>query len=742
MSRNACVAALVGNPNAGKSALFNALTGARQKIANYPGVTVERKAGRLILPSGEPMELVDLPGSYGLNATSPDEEVTRKVIMGEQVGQAQPDVLVIVLDASNLEQHLVFAQEVLELGRPTVVALNMVDLAERDGLTLDPAALETALGVPVIPTVAVRRRGWPNCPPRSRKRAIACLAKPRRARTSRCPNAGCWRTRWRMARSFRKPPSIAFTPGWTACCCILAWSADPAGAAVRGVPGGVQLGYAFADVLDAGVSGIGDLVKTALPPSLARDLLTDGVIAGVGAVIVFLPQILILFFFILTMEATGYMARAAFLMDRLMATVGLSGRSFIPLLSSFACAIPGIMATRSITDPKDRLTTILIAPLMTCSARLPVYAVIIAAFIPHRTVGPGFGLQGLVLFGLYVFGMVGAMVVALVLRRSVTKGAASGFIMELPKYQLPTVKDLALGLFQRAWIFLRRAGTMIFTVTVVLWFLLNFPARARGRARWTPRSPGTSPTGWPWWWNRWLQPRYRAGDHPRHGRARSGGQLARHDLCRGQRERRGCAGERAGGSAQGALDAADRAGVPGLVRVRAAVHVDDRGHPARNERVEMAGVHARLPVRPGLSGGGRDLLDGTGLRAGVVLPRVVERTGADSPCRRALARPASTFTRDTIDGRQRQQGHSGRQSGADPEVRSFQNGGKVCNLRIATSETWKDRNRASGRNAPNGTAWRSSPKVWRRGRTVPAQGQQGLYRRPAPHPQVAGPVGQ
>jgi ferrous iron transport protein B len=200
-------------------------------------------------------------------------------------------------------------------------------------------------------------------------------------------------------------------------------------------------------------------------------------------VIVFLPQILILFFFILTMEATGYMARAAFLMDRLMATVGLSGRSFIPLLSSFACAIPGIMATRSITDPKDRLTTILIAPLMTCSARLPVYAVIIAAFIPHRTVGPGFGLQGLVLFGLYVFGVVGAMVVALVLRRSVTKGAASGFIMELPKYQLPTVKDLALGLFQRAWIFLRRAGTMIFTVTVVLWFLLNFPRAGEGQSQ-------------------------------------------------------------------------------------------------------------------------------------------------------------------------------------------------------------------------------------------------------------------
>lgn len=484
MSRNACVAALVGNPNAGKSALFNALTGARQKIANYPGVTVERKAGRMILPSGEPMELVDLPGSYGLDATSPDEEVTRKVIMGEQVGQAQPDVLVIVLDASNLEQHLVFAQEVLELGRPAVVALNMVDLAERDGLTLDPAALETALGVPVIPTVAVRRRGLAEL--------SAAIAEARdRVSDGTAPRAHVTLPERRMlAHEMAHGAILAETAKHRIHArmdrvLLHPWLGPPILLALLFVVFQAVFSWAtpFADALDAGVSAFGDLVKTELPPSLARDLLTDGVIAGVGAVIVFLPQILILFFFILTMEATGYMARAAFLMDRLMATVGLSGRSFIPLLSSFACAIPGIMATRSITDPRDRLTTILIAPLMTCSARLPVYAVIIAAFIPHRTVGPGFGLQGLVLFGLYVFGVVGAMVVALVLRRSVTKGAASGFIMELPKYQLPTVKDLALGLFQRAWIFLRRAGTMIFTVTVVLWFLLNFPRAGEGQSQ-------------------------------------------------------------------------------------------------------------------------------------------------------------------------------------------------------------------------------------------------------------------
>ena len=478
MTRGPIVAALVGNPNAGKSALFNALTGARQKIANYPGVTVERKAGRLVLPNGEPVELVDLPGSYGLASTSPDEEVTRRVIMGEQEGQARPDVLVVVLDSSNLEQHLVFAQEVIELGRPTVVALNMIDLAERDGLTLDPAALQEALGVPVIPTVAVRRRGLVELGqaiadardhvvehPHSRPHVTL---PERRMLAHEMANAAILsetqrhRLHARMDKLLLHPwlgPVILFGLLFVVFQAVFSWATP------------------FADALDGGVSALGDAVKAAM----LRDLVTEGIIAGVGSVLVFLPQILILFFFILTMEATGYMARAAFLMDRLMAGVGLSGRSFIPLLSSFACAIPGIMATRSITDPKDRLTTILIAPMMTCSARLPVYAVIIAAFIPNTNLGGGIGLQGLVLFALYVAGIVGAMVVALVLRRSVTKGAASGFIMELPKYQLPTVKDLALGLFQRAWIFVRRAGTMIFSVTVILWLLLNFPRAEAGQ---------------------------------------------------------------------------------------------------------------------------------------------------------------------------------------------------------------------------------------------------------------------
>ena len=475
-------AALVGNPNAGKSALFNALTGARQKIANYAGVTVERKSGRLLLPSGEPVELVDLPGSYGLHATSPDEEVTRKVILGLFPGEAAPDVLVVVLDASNLEQHLVFALEVIELGLPTVVALNMLDLAERDGLTIDPAVLESELGVPVIPTVAVRRRGLDTL-----ARAIAEAEDrepeprhphnflPERRLTAHAIAASAIVSETRRHRLHSRLDRLLLHP-WLGPLILFAL--------LFGVFQAVFAGATpFADALEAGVGWLGEQVRAVMAPSLVRDLVTDGILAGVGAVVVFLPQIVILFFFILALEASGYMARAAFLMDRMMAGVGLSGRSFIPLLSSFACAIPGIMATRGISDHKDRLTTILIAPMMTCSARLPVYGVIIAAVIPPRTVGPGIGLQGLVLFALYLAGIVGAMVVALVLRRSITRGAASGFIMELPKYQMPRLKDLAIGLFQRAWIFLRRAGTIIFTVSVVLWLLLSFPRAAPGESQ-------------------------------------------------------------------------------------------------------------------------------------------------------------------------------------------------------------------------------------------------------------------
>ncbi|MBO0750132.1 MAG: ferrous iron transporter B, partial [Porphyrobacter sp.] len=444
------------------------------------------KAGRFTLPSGEPVELIDLPGSYALDAASPDEEVTRKVVLGEFPGEAKPEVLIVVLDASNLEQHLVFAQELIELGRPVVVALNMVDLAERDGLTLDPQALSQALGVPVIPTVAVRRRGIEEllaavetaearAERDSKDHRQWHLTLPERRMAARTMAQGATLSETKQHRLHANLDKVLLHP----------WLGPPILFALLFVM--FQAVFAWAaplqDALDNGVTALIGFATQVLPGGFLRDLLTQGVLAGVGSVVVFLPQIVILFAFILAMEQSGYMARAAFLMDRLMANVGLSGRSFIPLLSSFACAIPGIMATRAIADPKDRLTTILIAPLMTCSARLPVYAVIIAAFIPHRTVGAGIGLQGLVLFGLYVAGIVGAFAVALVLRRTVTKGSASGFIMEMPKYQWPPLRDILLGLWQRAWLFLRRAGTIIFTVTVVLWLLLSFPRAAPGESQ-------------------------------------------------------------------------------------------------------------------------------------------------------------------------------------------------------------------------------------------------------------------
>ncbi|GGB96799.1 ferrous iron transporter B [Novosphingobium endophyticum] len=481
MSRQRKIA-LVGNPNAGKSALFNALTGARQKIANYPGVTVERKAGRFVLPTGEPVEMTDLPGAYSLEATSPDEEVTSKVIRGQFAGESAPDALVVVLDASNLEQHLVFAQEILALGKPTVIALNMVDLAQRDGLVLDPALLEQELGVRVVPTVAVRGRGLAelaeaiaSAETRLPGPGITDLSLIERRVAAHAMAEGAILSETRRHRLHARLDRVLLNP----------WAGPVILAAFLFVVFQAVFAWAtpFADALEGGVGWLTALSIEFLPTGLGRDLLTEGILGGVGSVVVFLPQIVILFAFILAMEASGYMARAAFLMDRMMAHVGLSGRSFIPLLSSFACAIPGIMATRAISDPRDRLTTILIAPLMTCSARLPVYAVIIAAFIPRQTVGWGVGLQGLVLFALYVAGVLGAMIVALVLRRSVTKGAASGFIMELPKYQLPRLKDMAIGLWQRAWIFLRRAGTIIFTVTVVLWVMLNFPQARPGESQ-------------------------------------------------------------------------------------------------------------------------------------------------------------------------------------------------------------------------------------------------------------------
>ena len=475
--------AVVGNPNAGKSALFNALTGARQKVGNYPGVTVERHVGRLALPSGTVAELIDLPGAYGLDPTSPDEAVTRDVLLGKQAGERLPDVLLVVVDASNLDNHLRFTLQLIDLGLPIVVALNMVDLATRDGLVLDAAKLSAELGVPVIETVAVRKRGIPQL----LAQLDTILLTPRVIRAGAGPSHDGFSLQ-RRARDIALGAIVSETPtrrithrldgvllhpvgGIVILAAILfvmfqavfAWSAPPA------------------DALEAVTIAAGNAIGNALPDGLFRSLIVDGLFAGVGAVIVFLPQILILFLFILVLESTGYMVRAAFIMDRLMSHAGLSGRAFIPLLSSFACAVPGIMATRTIDDPKDRLTTILVAPLMTCSARLPVYTLIIAAFIPARSVGPGIGVQGLVMFGLYIAGIVGALLAALVLRHTVVKGGGGAFMMELPKYQMPRLTDIALGLWQRAAIFLKRAGGIILVTTIILWALTSFPRAGPGQ---------------------------------------------------------------------------------------------------------------------------------------------------------------------------------------------------------------------------------------------------------------------
>ena len=474
--------AVAGSPNAGKSALFNALTGARQKVGNYPGVTVERHSGRLMLADGRPVEMVDLPGAYSLDPASPDEAVTRDVLLGRQKGERQPDALVIVVDASNLDNHLRFALQLIELGLPTIVALNMVDLAKRDGLELDPKVLERELGVPVVETVAVRRRGItelqaalddmlsaPFCSVHVHvKSDLVHLQRRAREIATAAVISETPVRRWthRLDSVLLHPvigPIILAIIMFVMFQAVFAWSTLPQ------------------DWISSAVQWVSIQASAALPPGLVRSLVVNGAIAGVGAVITFLPQILILFFFILLLEGTGYMVRAAFLMDKLMHATGLSGRAFIPLLSSFACAVPGIMATRTIDDPKDRLTTILVAPLMTCSARLPVYTLIIAAFIPDVRLAWGIGLQGVVMFGLYITGITGALLAALVLRRGVLKGSGGGFMMELPKYQWPPIKDVAIGILTRAQIFLKRAGTIILGTTIILWALASIPQAGPGQ---------------------------------------------------------------------------------------------------------------------------------------------------------------------------------------------------------------------------------------------------------------------
>ncbi|OJY30748.1 MAG: ferrous iron transporter B [Rhodobacterales bacterium 65-51] len=472
--------ALVGNPNCGKTALFNRLTGSRQKVANYAGVTVERKEGRFALPSGKTLRLLDLPGTYSLHPRSPDERVTADVLAGRAKGEKRPDLAVVVVDATNLRRTLRLALAVKRTGLPMVVALNMLDLARQRGLTIDAARLADALGVPVVETVAVEGGGADTL-----VRQLDDAALWQRPAAPASADAGVEADHAVVARLLaglgldRAAPHlpsdridrVVLNPllGLPLLAVVLffvfqavfAWAETPMG------------------WIEAATEWAAKDVGRLLADGWFKSLIVDGVIAGAGGVVVFLPQIVILFFFILVLEESGYLPRAAFLLDRLMGGVGLSGRSFIPLLSSFACAIPGIMAARTISNPRDRLVTIMIAPLMTCSARLPVYALLIGAFIPRREIG-GFELQGLVLFALYIAGIFGAMLIAWLAKHLAGRGFKAPLMMELPAYHLPRVRNIAIGLWQRIKIFLRRVGGIILALTILLWFLSSYPAPPAG----------------------------------------------------------------------------------------------------------------------------------------------------------------------------------------------------------------------------------------------------------------------
>lgn len=475
--------ALVGNPNSGKSSLFNALTGNRQKVGNYPGVTVERRVGIIQAPDGRLISIVDLPGTYSLTPNSPDEVVTHDALVGTSNLEQMPDAVICVVDATSLRLHLKFVLELKRLGRPIIVALNMMDLASRDQIELDPDRLSEELGLPVVTTVAVRRSGVEQLVNKLRFSDWAALwddFKP--DLTANKPDLTV-RDLQKEARRIAQVVTISEGIEHALTRRIDSVVLNPIAGPffLLGVLFMMfQAVFAWAETpmewIDGSVVALQQLSLSAIPDGLFQSLIVDGVLAGVGSVIIFLPQILILFAFILVLEASGYMARAAFLMDRIMTMAGLNGRAFIPLLSSFACAIPGIMAARTIDNPRDRLTTIMVAPLMTCAARLPVYTLIIAAFIPNTNVFGGIGLQGLVMFTLYMIGIVSALVVAAVLKKTLTKGAPPRLLMELPKYQVPRPRDLVIGLLERARLFLRRAGTIILFSMIALWGLASFPA--------------------------------------------------------------------------------------------------------------------------------------------------------------------------------------------------------------------------------------------------------------------------
>ncbi len=539
------VYAMVGNPNCGKTTLFNALTGLRQKVGNYPGVTVEKKIGTAWSQHGKPIQVIDLPGAYSLAARSPDEAVLRDVLFGRREDTPQPDRIICVVDAANLERNLYLVHQVLDLGRPVIIALNMMDMAAAAGMKVDAAELEGALGIPVVACEAVHGKGlvelrlamsraelplarhsWDvpvavapavaelqasltdhdGRPPLiARAEALLLLtdfdtvrvagSKPLSGRTHGILDH--WRRRWEgegadwaaalirsryeaigplcrqaVVRTREQGPSRSDRIDAVLCHSVWGWVVF--GAIMAALFFSIfSLAEAPMNFIDGRVAAFGSWVKDAMLAGPLRDLLTDGIIGGVGSVIIFLPQILILFFFVGLLESTGYMARAAFIMDRPMSKVGLNGRSFIPLLGSYACAIPGIMATRTIENAKDRLVTILVAPLMSCSARLPVYLLMIATLLPGDTVPAGRKAGIMVL--MYALGTLGVFSFAWVFKRTLFKGAPPHMIMELPPYQPPRFMEITRHMAERGWLFLKNAGTIILAISIVLWFLSTYP---------------------------------------------------------------------------------------------------------------------------------------------------------------------------------------------------------------------------------------------------------------------------
>lgn len=462
--------ALVGNPNCGKTSLFNTLTGTRQKVANYAGVTVERKEGSFKLPSGDAVRVLDLPGTYSLKPSSLDEEVTRAVCLGELKGEVLPDIFICVVDATNLSLHLSLVLEVRALNRPMILVLNMMDEVKKRGISIDKDKLSQLLGIPVVEAVAVKTKGIQDLINQLDQKNL--FITPYHSELSHFEqvkqitkqvilnnDSGDKRTAF-LDKIFLHPVLglvILTLTMFVMFQAVFIWATP------------------FIEFIENFVAWLSDFIGPLIQHPLLKSLVVDGVIAGAGSVLAYMPQILILFFFILMLEESGYLPRAAFLLDKLMSKAGLSGRSFIPLLSSFACAIPGIMATRSISSERDRLATIMIAPLMTCSARLPVYALLIAAFIPNQLIYGWLSLQGLVLFGLYMSGIVSALLVSVFLKLVRKDKTESIFIFELPTYRIPDIRNIALGLYDRATIFLKRVGGIIVALSILLWVLVTFP---------------------------------------------------------------------------------------------------------------------------------------------------------------------------------------------------------------------------------------------------------------------------